>query len=113
MSLLFDQNISYRILKDLLEYFPNSKQVRELGLEEKQDQMIWQFAKKNGHTIVTFDSDFVDFSTLYDFPPKVIWLKFGNNSTKNITSELIKRKSVIEEFIENQDEGVLKIDSGF
>jgi predicted nuclease of predicted toxin-antitoxin system len=113
MSLLFDQNISYRILKDLLEYFPNSKQVRELSLEEKQDQVIWQYAKKNGYTIVTFDSDFVDLSILFHFPPKVIWLKLGNTSTKNIASELIKRKSVIEEFIVNQDEGVLKIDSGF
>lgn len=111
MALLFDQNISYRILKDNLEFFPNSKQVKELGLQGKQDQIIWQYSKKNGFAIVTFDSDFVDLSILYRFPPKVIWLKLGNTSTKNIASELVTRKTVIEEFILNQEEGVLKIDS--
>jgi len=55
----------------------------------------------------------VDLSILYHFPPKVIWLKLGNTSTKNIATELVKRKSVIAEFIVNQKEGVLKIDSGF
>ena len=113
MALLFDQNISFRILKNILEFFPDSKQVKEIGLEGMQDQIIWRYAKKNGYTIVTFDSDFVDLSILYHFPPKVIWLKLGNTSTKYIATELVKRKSVIAEFIVNQEEGVLKIDSGF
>ncbi len=33
MKLLFDQNISFRLIKRIVALFPNSKQVRELGLE--------------------------------------------------------------------------------
>jgi len=37
MALLFYQNISFRILKNILEFFPDSKQVKEIGLEGMQD----------------------------------------------------------------------------
>jgi len=33
MKLLFDQNISFRLLKRIIDLLPESKQVRELGLE--------------------------------------------------------------------------------
>ena len=50
MKLLFDQNISYRLVKKIKEFFPEAKQVRELNLENKTDRQIWDFAKKNGYT---------------------------------------------------------------
>jgi predicted nuclease of predicted toxin-antitoxin system len=31
MKLLFDQNISFRIIKKISEFFPEAKQVRELN----------------------------------------------------------------------------------
>ena len=58
MKLLFDQNISYRITKTIADQFPNAKQVKELGLENSTNLEIWEYAKSNGFTIVTFDSDF-------------------------------------------------------
>ncbi len=64
MKLLFDQNISFRILKLLGKFFPDSNQVRGLGLENKTDIEIWGFARKEGFTIVTFDSDFCDIANL-------------------------------------------------
>ncbi len=33
MKLLFDQNISYRLIKRIQDIFPEAKQVKELGLE--------------------------------------------------------------------------------
>lgn len=33
MKLLFDQNISHRLLNRIQDFLPESKQVRELGLE--------------------------------------------------------------------------------
>ncbi len=59
MKLLFDQNISFRLIKRIIDLFPNSKQVRELGLENATDTGIFDFAKKNQFSIVTFDSDFI------------------------------------------------------
>jgi len=55
MSLLFDQNISFRIVREILPLFPGSKQLREAGLEGKQDREIWKWAKSNGFSIATFD----------------------------------------------------------
>ena len=64
MKLLFDQNISFRLIKLIIDIFPDSKQVRELGLENSTDIEIFDFAKRNDFTIVTFDSDFCDINII-------------------------------------------------
>ncbi len=99
MKLLFDQNISFRIVKRISIKFPESKQVRELGLENVSDKRIWSYAKNENYTIVTFDSDFYNLSALYGHPPKVIWLKTGNISTNNIANTLEKNFVLIEAFL--------------
>lgn len=113
MALLFDQNISYRILKSISEDFPGSKQVREVGLEEKTDLEIWNWAKSNTYSIVTFDADFVDLSLILKPPPKVIWLRLGNSSTRNISQVIKSRETEIKEFLANPKDGILKIESAF
>ncbi|MBN7809409.1 DUF5615 family PIN-like protein [Algoriphagus sp. H41] len=113
MPLLFDQNISYRILKEISADFPDCKQVREVGLEGKTDREIWSWAKQAGFAIVTFDSDFADLSVLLNSPPKIIWLRLGNTSTKNIAQTLLSRKSEIRDFLSHEQEAILKIESGF
>ena len=101
MSLLFDQNISFRIVKKIEDTFPNSKQIKELGLENYSDNEIWKFAKDNKYTIVTFDSDFFEISNLKGHPPKIIWLRTGNTITENIIEILKLKKDIIIDFIEN------------
>lgn len=113
MPLLFDQNISFRVIREISSNFPGSKQVREIGLEGKKDLEIWKWAKQQGFTIVSFDSDFVDLSIILNFPPKVIWLRLGNSSTKNIARQLIERKEDIHMFLSDKNEGIMKIESGF
>ena len=76
MKLLFDENISYRIVKKLKSLFPESKQVSDLNLEGLTDRRIWNYAKEEHYTIVTFDADFYDLVTLYGHPPKVM-VKIG------------------------------------
>ncbi|GHV59824.1 hypothetical protein FACS1894182_14480 [Bacteroidia bacterium] len=70
MKLLFDQNISFRILRLLPERFTDSRQVCSVGLNDHNDMEIWQYAKQNGFTVVTFDADFFDISVLGGFPLK-------------------------------------------
>lgn len=113
MALLFDQNISFRIVKEILPHFPGSKQLREAGLEGKQDREIWKWAKVNEFVIVTFDSDFVDLSLLFGFPPKVIWLRLGNSSTDRIAKTFLDKKEEINDFLKNEVEGILKVESAF
>lgn len=111
MKLLFDQNISPKITNQLPVEFKDVKQVRELGLENSSDINIFLFARVNGFTIVTFDSDFVDLSVLKGTPPKIIWLKTGNLTTKTIAQLLILNQALINDFVNQEldSTGILEI----
>jgi predicted nuclease of predicted toxin-antitoxin system len=108
MKLLFDQNISFRLLKRINDLFPDSKQVRELGLENSTDAEIFDYAKRHDFAIVTFDSDFCDLNTIKGFPPKIIWIKTGNTTTKNLAILLRKKSELIKLFL-SEDYGCLEI----
>ena len=109
MKLLFDANISYRIVKRLQNGFSKSKHVSSVGLLKAADFEIWLYAKKNGYTIVSNDSDFNDLSALNGFPPKIIWLRLGNTSTQNIANVLIRNENLIKDFIDSNESGIFEI----
>lgn len=103
MKLLFDQNISHRIISKIEDIFPNASQVRSLGLENASDIAIWEYAKLNGYTIVTFDSDYADIANIKLSLPKIIWLRTGNLTTDNVIEILSKHKIIITAFIEEKE----------
>ena len=103
MKLLFDQNISFRIVKKVEAFLPHSSQVRLLGLENAKDSDIWEYAKNNDYTIITFDTDFYDLSLIKGTPPKIIWLRIGNTSTTSLIDCLKLNFELIAEFIQNND----------
>lgn len=110
MKLLFDENISYRIVKQLIEIFPESLHVSRIGVSFPiSDRIIWEYAKKNQLVIVTFDEDFESLANLYGFPPKVIILKLGNSSTKVIASVLTSKVIDLEHFYLSKTHGLLEI----
>lgn len=104
MKLLFDQNISYRIVDKVDHLYDDCKQVSQVGLKNTNDLEIWQFARKENYTIVTFDSDFYDISLLKGYPPKIIWLRVGNATTQEIANILISSFTLIETFISDLQE---------
>ena len=112
MNLLFDQNVSYRIIKLISELFPGARQVRELQLENATDLEIWTYAKSNHYCIVTFDADFIDISNLKGHPPKVIWLRLGNTSTKFIAEKILEDHQIIREVIRNDEDAFLERNKG-
>lgn len=57
-SLLFDENISYRVMKHILHLFPGSETAKRLKLIAKEDFLIWENAKSNGFTIITYNDDY-------------------------------------------------------
>jgi len=57
-KLLFDNNISHRVVSKITDIFPNSSHVMLKSLDESTDLEVWRHARKNGYTIVTKDSDF-------------------------------------------------------
>lgn len=110
MKLLFDQNLSRRLLPHLESAFPQSSQVALLGLAEADDAAIWAFSEREGFTIVTKDADFVELSLLRGFPPKVIWLNLGNVSNTAVLDRVLSEAGAIAAFLESTTEGVLEIE---
>ncbi len=90
MKLLFDQNISFRIVNKIQSIFIDTNHVKAIGLEDSSDIEIWNYAKANGFAIVTFDADFADIANIKGCPPKIIWLRTGNTTTNNIIEILQK-----------------------
>ena len=109
MKLLFDQNISHHLLNHIQDILPDSKQVRELGLENCSDKQIWEYAKENDYTIVTFDADFYDLSLVWGHPPKIIWMRTYNQTTKNVEEILRKYMNTMQEFLKDNDLACLEI----
>jgi len=76
--LLFDQNLSPRLVTRLTDVYPNSLHVDTLGLGTSSDRDVWEYARLNAFIIVTKDADFSELSVLLGTPPKVIWIRRGN-----------------------------------
>ncbi len=110
MNLLLDQNISFRVVPLLSDSFENVRQVKQIGLVDATDLQIWNYALRNNFTIITFDSDFIELSNLKGFPPKIIWLRFGNSSNLKIANKLISKSNEIAEFISNSELAFLEVD---
>lgn len=109
MKLLFDQNISHRIIPLLPKQFACSSSVKGESLVNSSDKQIWKLAKDNQFIIVTQDSDFNELLTLHGFPPKVIWLRTGNQRTNELLSILIKYSAELESFEKDNSLGCFQI----
>jgi predicted nuclease of predicted toxin-antitoxin system len=107
VKLLFDENLSPRLPEVLAETYPGSLHVDVCGLGNADDSSIWQYAKDNGFTIVSKDSDFQERSVLHGQPPKFIWLRAGNCSAKEIEKLLRTGFSIIRRFIHEDEESCL------
>lgn len=81
MKLLFDENLSHRLVAALDDVYPGSIHPRDCGLRGASDDEIWRYARDNGYVIVSKDSDFSQRSALRGSPPKIVWLRVGNCTT--------------------------------
>lgn len=109
MTLLFDQNISYKVPKRIQDIFPGAKHLSDIGLQYFSDLEIWEYSKVNNYCIVTFDSDFIDLSTLKGFPPKIIWFRTGNTTTDYLTEVIRTNSIIIRAFLTNDEEASLEL----
>jgi predicted nuclease of predicted toxin-antitoxin system len=88
VKLLFDQNLSPRLVEYLSDLFPGSEHVYRIGLDRAADTVLWDYAREKGFTLVTQDADFSERSYAVGHPPKVIWIRLGNCTTAKIESIL-------------------------
>lgn len=92
MILLFDENLSPKLAARLTDVFPGALHVDRVGLGGEPDEVVWEYAKQNNCTIVSKDSDFHEKSLIKGYPPKVVWIRRGNCSIRQI--EIILRSHV-------------------
>lgn len=90
MKLLFDENLSPALAYRIADLFPNSVHVRDVGMKATDDPTVWDYAKDNDFMIVSKDADMHDLSLVFGNPPKVVWLRLGNCSTRQV-EELLRR----------------------
>jgi predicted nuclease of predicted toxin-antitoxin system len=96
MKLLFDQNLSHRLVALLAAEFPGSEHVRNLGMAAASDPAIWAFAQQAGFAIVSKDVDFEQRALLFGHPPKVIgsaWETAPPQPWKPLSARICKRSS--------------------
>jgi len=108
VKLLFDENLSPKLVGSLAREFPGSVHVRDIGLRGAEDRKIWDYAREQRHVIVSKDTDFRERSYVEGFPPKIIWLDVGNVRTAAI-AELLRRECQRIGHFENQEESSLLI----
>jgi predicted nuclease of predicted toxin-antitoxin system len=109
VKLLLDENISHRLSKKLIKSYPGSEHVNRLGLSSNSDQRIWDYARMNHFTILTYDSDFCALSDRYGAPPRVIHLKGQKRSKSKLISILSMWENNIKLFGEQPDSRLLRI----
>ena len=107
MKLLLDENLSPTLVRTLAQVYPETSHVRDHGLKSAPDPQVWSYAEKNGCAIVTKDADFHHRSFLHGYPPKVIWIRLGNCSTREIAHLLISRQPEIELFLQSAEHSFL------
>jgi predicted nuclease of predicted toxin-antitoxin system len=109
MKLLFDENLSPKMVEALADVFPNSAHVDRIGLGGGSDDDVWRYAKDNGFMLVSKDSDFYEKSILYGHPPKVIWIRRGNCTNRQIQLLLRNKLDVVTELYQNHEVSFVSI----
>ena len=109
MKLLFDENLAPSLALILADIFPQSQHVARIGLGAVSDREVWEYAKEQHYTLVSKDSDFHELSLLYGSPPKVVWIRRGNCSTKQIELILRNKQEDIRSLVDNREAAYLVI----
>lgn len=109
MKLLFDQNLSPRLVRRLADLYPGSEHVFNVGLERSDDIEVWGYACEQGFMIASKDSDFNELSVIHGFPPKVVRIRRGNCSTSDIEEILRQDFESVKDLAENPAKGLLEL----
>ncbi len=109
MKLLFDHNLSHKLVSRLADLYVESTHTRFLGFERAADPEIWFHARTHGFVLVTKDSDLGELAVLRGAPPKVLWLRIGNCSTAAVEKLLRQNAHAIAAFADDAETVVYEL----
>jgi predicted nuclease of predicted toxin-antitoxin system len=79
MSLLVDNQLPVALARHLTANGLDCIHVLDVGLDNADDRVIWQYAKERNLTIITKDEDFQILANRQgSIPPQVVWVRIGN-----------------------------------
>ena len=107
MKLLFDENLSPRLVGLLAAEFPESTHPEALGLCGAADFDLWDLAGAHGLTIVSKDNELRQLAFFRGPPPKVVWLSVGNAGTQAIADLVRTNVGRLAAFDASADEALL------
>ncbi len=82
MKLLVDNQLPSALARFLFANSFECPHVLDIGLDAASDQIIWEYAKKEGPVIVTKGEDFAQLADRQTtIPPQVLWVRLGNCRT--------------------------------
>jgi predicted nuclease of predicted toxin-antitoxin system len=109
VKLLFDQNLSPKLVAQLADVFPASEHVEDVGLGAASDELVWEYARVGGLAIVSKDEDYSHLSVFRGSPPKVLWLLTGNCTAARVEELLRTQLGDILAFESDASVGVLAL----
>ena len=110
MRLLFDENLSTKLVVRLAELFPSCAHIEQFHLSGRPDDEIWALAARSDFIVVTADADFYERALSKGPPPKVIWLRRWHYTTREAETVLRREAIRIAHFAANADLGLLVLD---
>jgi len=110
MQILLDANLSYRLVRKLAAIIPDSLHVTRTSLPiPAEDIAIWQWARTNKRIIITNDDDYYNLANTYGFPPKVVLLGMGNQSSASVYDTLEKHLDDLQKLNTSDEYGMLEL----
>jgi predicted nuclease of predicted toxin-antitoxin system len=109
LRLLFDHNLSPRLIRLLADIYPECSHLHDLDMDTASDTEVWNYAAEHGYTIVSKDADFHQRSLVMGAPPKVVWIRLGNCSVSDTASLLRERFVAVERFHAREEAAFLAL----
>lgn len=78
MRFLVDAQLPPALAYWLREMGHDARSVREEGLRDASDSVLWEHAITHDRVIITKDEDFADRSVASRAGPRILWLRIGN-----------------------------------
>ena len=105
MTIWVDAQLSPRTAQWISHSFGfEAKPLREIGLRDAEDYVIFQAGRAVDAVILTKDSDFVHLLEMHGSPPRILWLTCGNTSEHALQQLLRKHLLVAVSLLESGEE---------
>ncbi len=95
MKFLVDQQLPPALARYLQSEGHDASHVRELGLNEAEDQVIWRLALANQQVVISKDEDFWYRAIAPGSTGRLVWVRIGNCRRQNLIEAFRNRLASI------------------